>query len=118
MSSIQQISPEEIKPLHKPRQRALLKRLAKDMAANGWTGRPLLVIERNGEYFAWTGSHRIAAAIEAELEAVPCYIIDEANLPEETTADYGHLMDYDRLNIIRQTGDETAIHIMWEEGRS
>jgi len=90
------------------------------MRKNGWQGRPLLVIERESKepwYVAWTGSHRIAAAIDAGLDEVPCYVLDESLLPEEVDAEWGHVQDYERLAILRKTGDETAIRLMDLEGR-
>ena len=114
------ISPERIKPLHQVRNKRLLAELSADMEENGWQGRPLLVIERESKeprYVAWTGSHRIAAAIEAGLDEVPCYVLDENLLPEEVDAEWGHVQDYERLAILRKTGDEAAIHLMWQEGR-
>ena len=32
-------------------------------------------------------------------------------------AERGHVMDYERLEILRKVGDEVAIHLMWQEGR-
>ena len=77
---ITSIDPEQIEPLHEVRNRAILDGLTADMKENGWRGRPLLVIERESDYVAWTGSHRIAAAIEAGLALVPCYVVDEGEL--------------------------------------
>jgi len=67
------------------------------------------------------GSHRIAAAIKAGLESIPCYVISERRLrrlPGDVDAQFGHVDDSERLRIIRQTGDEGAIHLMWLEGRA
>lgn len=45
------------------------------MRRSGWLGRPLLVVKRaGGGYQALTGSHRLAAALEAELAAVPAIV--------------------------------------------
>ena len=116
--AIIEIDPRAIKPLHEPRQPHLLDELAADMRENGWQGRPLLVISRRDGYHAWTGSHRIVAAIKAELEAVPCYALDEAALlPFGVDATWGHVEDRERFEILRKIGDETAIHLMWQENR-
>src|SRR5437868_2722841 len=114
-SDIDWIEPSRIKPLHDVRNQRILDELVASMLDQGWNGRPLLVIQRGANYFAWTGSHRIAAAKEAGLQAVPCYVLQENRLP--VTADYGHVEDYERLKILSEIGDETAIHIMWQEGR-
>ena len=111
------IAPEDLCPLHAAHDKRKLNSLASDMRRHGWRGRPLLVIQRQESYFAWTGSHRIAAAMKAGLEAVPCYVVQEDQLQGEVDADWGHVDDAERLKAIRQTEDATAIHIIWLEGR-
>ena len=59
--------PRLLPPPHTAEDRAKIERLASDMRANGWAGRPLLIV--NGE--TWSGSHRLAAAVQAELESIP-----------------------------------------------
>ena len=77
-----------------------------------------MVIECPTRLVAWTGSHRIAASIDAGLEEVPCYVVDEADLKAiDYDADYP-VMDYERLAIIRKLGDDEATHLMWLENRS
>jgi len=86
------------------------------MKENGWQGRPLLVIEHKSDYLAWTGSHRQAAAKEAGLSLVPCYAIHERELLKRGFHPVnGHVMDYQRLEILKKIGDEAAIHLMWQE---
>jgi hypothetical protein len=88
------------------------------MKDNGWRGRPLLVIERKSDYLAWTGSHRLAAAKLAGLDSVPCYVLSETELTSRGfDAELGHVEDRERLEILRKVGDETALHIMWQENR-
>jgi hypothetical protein len=107
-----------ITPLHPGKNERQLKTLAESLAREGWHGRPLLVIEREDDYLAWTGSHRIAAAKLAGFKTVPCYVLQEAQLTEKGfDAEHGQVFDSDRLEILRKVGDETAIHIMWFEGR-
>ena len=117
-SLITSIDPEEIEPLHGVRNHTLLSNLAAAMKQSGWQGRPLLVIDREFGYLAWTGSHRIPAAIEAGLSLVPCYVIHEREfLKRHFHPTIGHVMDYERLQILKKIGDEVAIRIMWQEGR-
>jgi ParB-like chromosome segregation protein Spo0J len=111
------VNPADIKPLHTVRNPALVDRLAADMTENGWQGRPLLAIQGKLGYVAWTGSHRIAAAIKAGLQDVPCYVIDETLLLQHGEDSKSGVMDYERLAIIRKIGDDTATHLMWLEGR-
>lgn len=111
-----QIDLELIKPLHNVRNKPHFDALVTDMKENGWRGRPLLVIEREDDYLAWTGSHRIAAAIEVGFETVPCYVLPESELLEKGfDAERGHVEDYERLAILRKVGDETAMNLMWQE---
>ena len=116
--SIVYLNPTRVKPLHSSRSPQKFVALADDMELNGWTGRPLLVIHRSDlSYQAWTGSHRIVAAIAAKLKTIPCYVVDEIQLPKGIDAQYCHVEDSDRLRAIQQTGDEAAIRIMSMEGR-
>ena len=111
------IAPNEIEPLHSPNVMALYRDLVRSMKKDGWKGRPLLVIEcANGSFVAWTGSHRIAAAREAGLDSIPCYIIPELLIESDSIdARTGHVMDYDRIKAINASGDETAIQLMAHE---
>lgn len=110
------LNPRDIRPLHNVRTPGLRDELAADMMESGWQGRPLLVVESESGYQAWTGSHRIAAAIEAGMFEVPCYVISEKMIAKYGDG-WGLVQDYERLNILRKTGDETAIRLMWLEGR-
>lgn len=113
---IKEVDPREIQPPHSAR---VMPDLVHDMCEEGWNGRPLLVVEcADGRMVAWTGSHRLAAAISANLSTVPCYVI-----PEESLIRHGHsadevfVADYERLEAVRKTGDENAVSLMWSEGR-
>ena len=109
---------EEITPLHEVRSPKHLKELVASMQENRWSGRPILVIERSHDYLAWTGSHRIPAAQKAGFSSIPCYVIQEEDLISHGfDGEWGHVQDYERLEIIKKLGDETALHIMWQEGR-
>jgi hypothetical protein len=107
-----------IVPLHEPRSAALLAELKDSMMEDGWNGRALLVIEREADYLAWTGSHRLAAAKSVGISHVPCHVVSEASLADVgADSGWGHVEDSDRLRIIQEIGDEDAIAIMWSEGR-
>lgn len=116
---IENIQIEDITPLHPPRMKRHVQDLQRDMEENGWQGRPLLVIERQNDYLAWTGSHRIAAAKLAGFTTIPCYVLPEQKLADlRFDAEHGHVEDRERLEILRKVGDETALHIMWQENRA
>ena len=72
------ISLQEINPPHGVIDSSKFDVLVQSMESAGWQGRPLLVIRKNGDYQAITGSHRYAAACEAGLDEVPCVIINRA----------------------------------------
>ena len=76
------VSLMEINPPHEVRDCKKFDALVTSMEQDGWQGRPLLVIRKDGEYKAITGSHRYAAACDAGLEEVPCVIIDRARWNE------------------------------------
>ena len=53
-----------------------VEKIAAVMRLNGWEGRPLLVEEGlDDRIFAWTGSHRIAAAKVIGLTTIPCRVL-------------------------------------------
>jgi ParB-like chromosome segregation protein Spo0J len=110
------LDPCELEPLHEPNNERFLQTLIEDMQSNGWTDRPLLVIATENGFVAWTGSHRIAAAREAGLSTVPCYVLDESALrPFEVDAKNGHAMDHERLDIMQKLGDPDAISLMQQD---
>lgn len=109
--------PANIEPLHEVRDAGKLEALVASMERDGWQGRPLLVSARDGRFFAYTGSHRIAAARAAGLDRVPVVIIeiDETRTDDEPDDDdeipapeydaYGRIElgsdDDDRLEALR-----------------
>lgn len=116
---IESLGLESITPLHPARQLGYVKNLAIDMKENGWKGRPLLVIERKDDYLAWTGSHRLVAAELAGLKSVPCYVLQETELTAKGfDAERGHVEDHERLEILKQIGNEEAFKLMWMENRA
>lgn len=111
------IDPHDIRPLHSIDRPVALEELVESMQANGWVGRPLLVIERtDGTFQAWTGTHRIQAARDIGLSTVPCYVVREWKLIEVgADALWGHSLDFQRLKLLRKTGDKKAIELMATE---
>jgi hypothetical protein len=74
-----ELDPEALDTINEPFNEEHRQRLVASMRQSGWEGRELLVeeVRRYGspQYFAWTGSHRVAAAIEAGLRTVPCRLL-------------------------------------------
>lgn len=67
-----EMRPGSLIPPHEVRDAEKLTILTESMRRDGWMGEPLLVTEAGS---AWTGSHRIAAAIAAGLEMVPVHVV-------------------------------------------
>lgn len=108
------LNPNNIKPLHGVRIKSLYAALLKQMKTDGWNGRPLLVVEHEGGYQAWTGSHRIAAAREAHLN-VPCYVLPEEPLQAiGKDAVNGHILNWERNALLHQAfpDDAEALNLM------
>ena len=134
MDEISYIDPHELKPVHEEGERQFYTKHVDEIVESmleevsfgvqrGWSGRPLLVLQHpDGTLQALTGSHRITAARKAEIPAIPCYLIELENYSGEEWAQeladerIGH-NDQDRLNLIKQSGDEIAIAIMYDELR-
>lgn len=123
------LAPTEIQPLHDVQDEGKLEELTEAMRVDGWTGRPLLVEDLgdgNG-YRAWTGSHRLPAAIAAELDTVEALVVDTAKLSAVMTPrrELGVLSyvaatsdDDERLLLLRQAADDAAADIMLLEVRA
>jgi len=108
------LNPRDVEPLHAVRIPSLYTELLGKMKAEGWNGRPLLVIQRENGYQAWTGSHRIAAARELNLQ-IPCYVLPEKPLLEiGKDSVSGHILNWERSALIRTLfpNDADAIHLM------
>lgn len=88
------LDPRVIVPLHEIRDFDKLHDLRRSMEADGWRGRPLLVMMINAEYQALTGTHRLEAAIQAGLDEVPVVVIDPwSSLEPFSCYNYGDLED-------------------------
>jgi hypothetical protein len=123
MTANYELNPSSIQPPHEVRDSAKLARLVSEMESNGWMGRPVLVIEEcdedgneiEGCYVALTGSHRLAAAKQADLYTVPVFCFSAASLVANgySTTD---LWDDDvNLSILREIGEAEAAELMAAE---
>ena len=124
-------APADIEPLHEVRDAGKLETLTASMERNGWQGRAILVSVRDGGFFAYTGSHRIAAARAAGLEQIPVVVIkiveertdDEPDDDDETPAPeydaYGRIEmgmdDDDRLERIGAWDLPMALDLIEQE---
>ena len=104
---------------HEVRDQAKLDRLADSLREDGWAGRPLLVAAEDDcgySYQAWTGSHRREAAKAAEIETIPCVVLD-LELMARIADECGDLSDDDdRLRALITVGAPAdAIELMRAE---
>ena len=96
-----------MQPLNETNQ-AVVDQIAQSMERDGWQGRPILVIAMGNERFALTGSHRIAAADQAEIEPA-IYEIDADDYAAEQLEDlFDARDDEDRLKALREMDSEAA----------
>ena len=102
--------------------------MAADMKAHGWRGRPLLVerLDDGGTAFqAWTGSHRLAAALLA-LGMVPIHEVDldrfvphlAGELADGETVFSRTSSDEQRLGALVEVEDLEAAQLMRAELRA
>lgn len=106
------ISPWRITPPHSVTDQEKFESIRDGLELNGWTGRPILVLEWGEEWIALTGSHRIAAARAAGFEGVPCAVLPAAAL---IAAEYGPEDMYDDdviVHILREIHAEEAEDLM------
>ena len=74
----------KIIPLHEVRDAEKLRTLTESMEDKGWVGAPLVAIPYCDGFQALTGSHRRAAACDADLYEIPVEVIPyEALTPEQ-----------------------------------
>jgi phage-related protein (TIGR01555 family) len=109
----QDISPHKIKEVNKITNKAKFEELVDKMKKEGWQGRPILVLEKNGKFDAITGSHRLFAAREAKLNNVPTITIKESNNKEhrELWNDLEKSTDDDnKIRIVKELYDEGEIN--------
>jgi hypothetical protein len=72
-----------------------VRRIAASIMEFGWNDRRLLVEECEGCYFAWTGTHRIVAALLIQRPTVPCTILTQAEADATFGPVYGDRYGYD-----------------------
>lgn len=105
-----------ILPPHDTRDADKLSILIAGMIADGWVGRPVLVIDGvNDLHRALTGSHRVAAAQAADI-AVPVLMIAQDELTEEIVEELDYANDdYDVERVLREYGLVNAADLMAAE---
>nr|DAH83536.1 MAG TPA: crystallin beta/gamma motif-containing protein [Caudoviricetes sp.] len=98
------LNPQYVIPINETETEKVNK-LADSIEQNGWQGPPLLVIRNNSGDYALTGSHRIAAAIQAD-EEIPAVVIED----NDATAELLEARDDDeRLAVAKKLLDEDEI---------
>lgn len=108
---------DHINPPHQVKDHAKLQMLIDNMDENGWIGRPILAYQdASGGIYALTGSHRIAAARELEIEIPVMYVDASVGDFENDAGEF--LMDViatgdDRVaTFLRDAGDDNSADLM------
>ena len=94
-------------PPHAVRDTAKRDRIRLAMEQDGWTGRPLLVMDCGGYYKALTGSHRLDAAMRAGINKIPVVVTAEM----ACIGDYGEML----LCEMREEGHSAEACALLEE---
>jgi hypothetical protein len=107
-----------IEPPHGVRDIEKLNLLVKSMKENGWQGRPILTYDAGRGDEALTGSHRIKAATQANIE-VPIYRIENAgdyvDKNGKSIFDVGFMEPEDQVKWLNQFGDKNAAQLLKQE---
>lgn len=116
-----EVDPKRITAPHGVKNTRKRDRLVESMHDGGWDGRPLLVYRSGGQYQALTGSHRLDAAVKAELARIPVLCIEDKDFSDGTFTALDEAGDnYDRLRALEDLRDEKpetqeAYELMMEE---
>ena len=107
------VNPGTIEPVNPITDTDKFKALSYKMQTHGWEGRPILVYDTGGGYQALTGSHRIYAAIDADID-IPIYEISPTrNLTKVEQAVFdglpGLIRDDDRFDAIQELYAKNAV---------
>lgn len=93
------LDPNSVQPVNDITDRGLYGYLVDQFSKNGYSGRPIVVLDNQNEgYIALTGSHRILAAREAGIE-VPAVVVENREAYE---ALYDALRDDDRAQVAEE----------------
>lgn len=101
--------------LHEIRDTEKLQAIVSSMSVNGWVGRPVLVLDCGDHYEAFTGSHRIHAAIATETMIEALIIEDEDwNFDAQDDMDMAN-DDHERMAVLQAYGLKKAAELMQQE---
>ena len=107
-----------IEPPHNVRDAKKLLSLTESMKNTGWQGRPILTYDVGRGEEALTGSHRIEAAREANIE-VPIYRIENAgdyvDKNGKSIVDVGFMELDDQVKWLNKFGDKNAAKLLKQE---
>jgi hypothetical protein len=110
------LEPRRVTPLHEVRDADKFASLVAAMRDGGWQGRPVLVTQWGDGWVALTGSHRVAAAVEAGLDEIPCLATDaDAFHDAHDSHPYEWVTNNhyeDLAAAIREAGDDDAADLM------
>ena len=111
-------SASSIEPPHNVRDTKKLFSLTESMKNTGWQGRPILTYDVGRGEEALTGSHRIKAARDANIE-VPIYRIENAgdyvDKNGKSILDVGFMELDDQVKWLNKFGDKNAAKLLKQE---
>ena len=95
------MDPRLIRPFHEEMVPEHTRKIAASMARFGWKGRPLVVMElRDGAIKGLTGSHRLRAALLADLPEIPVIQLTDEERDAVVDSEYTHgWFSKDRQNL-------------------
>lgn len=110
------LSPNEIQPVNEITDREQYEYLVRDFQENGYDGRPVVVYETPYGYQALTGSHRVAAAREADID-VPAAVIRDSDVIERLSEAYDDWSRAEEAKLLFEEGmiDETTRDLLARE---
>lgn len=112
------LSAKSIVPPHGVRDTEKLLSLTKSMKDSGWQGRPILTYDVGRGEEALTGSHRIEAARQANID-VPIYRIENAgdyvDKNGKSILDVGFMDIDDQVKWLDKFGDKDAAKLLKQE---
>lgn len=115
------LSAKSIVPPHEVRDKEHLLSLTKSMKDSGWQGRPILTYDVGRGEEALTGSHRIEAARQANID-VPIYRIENAgdyvDKNGKSILDVGFMDIDDQVKWLNKFGDKNAAKLLRQEPES
>ena len=98
---------------HAPRDADKVVRLRESMACDGWQGRPVILANGGDCHHAFTGTHRLCAAMDLDIEIAAVMLPDDLTAEDWDEIDQAHddddlLAAFERIAADRDDMDEVV----------